>query len=382
MRENNTADWSIGCYVVQHQLNRRASEPRNNTIPYETYFGIPTGSEVEKTLGELARSIRTEVGLQLIEGVLLQLKKTHPTLHLSDDKILEIIEQGDALYDAEDKQPTLEEKEAFDVDGKLSDLLKKIVDEVTDVGDEVPSGNEGGNNDEPGDNVQGSGSEDGEEAADEEISNAADEQTSEEADDDNDSDRSEDEGQKQVQRKETLRVQAMEGQQQQARRVNAARGKEFKEVLDIGDICLIRTDATIRAATDKIAICVKICTVRPYTSPTSQVTYYKYKVCTSEGYLKTYLPRTMLEYQDKLTAEIMGIDETKEGFLSELTVDEASSRSNVLGGSTVCRCVTDCSKSQTCGCRKRGNFCNTKCHYGRGKNIYCQLCYVEPEHKM
>jgi len=118
--------------------------------------------------------------------------------------------------------------------------------------------------------VQGSGSEDGEEAADEETSNAADEQTSEEADDDNDSDRSEDEGQKQVQRKETLRVQAMEGQQQQARRMNTARGKDFKEVLDIGDICLIRTDATIRAATDKVAICVKICTRCDHT-PAQQV---------------------------------------------------------------------------------------------------------------
>jgi len=375
MRENNTADWSIGCYVVQHQLNRRASEPRNNAIPYETYFGISTGSEVEKTLGELARSIRTEVGLQLIEGVLLQLKKTHPLLHLSDDKILQIIEQGDALYDAEDNLTTLEEKEAFDLDGKVSDLLKSIVSEVTDDSNEVPSCNEGGTIAEA---IADDTDEDDTEPANYEEASTK-QARDEKANEDSDSGRTEDEGEKQVQLKETLRIQAMEGQQQQARRVNAARGKEFKEVLDIGDICLIRTDATIRAATDKVAICVKICTVRPYTSPTSQVTYYKYKVCTSDGYLKSYLPRTMLEYQSKLTAEIMGIDETKEGFLSELTVEEASSRSNVLGGSTVCRCSTDCSKSTTCGCRKRGNFCNTKCHYGRGKNLYCQLCYVEPE---
>ena len=185
------------------------------------------------------------------------------------------------------------------------------------------------------------------------------------ANENSDSGCTENEGEKEVQLiKEFLRVQVMEGQQQQARRVNAARGKEFKEVLDIGDICLILTDATIRAATDKVAICVKICTVRPYTSPTSQVTYYKYKVCTSEDYLKSYSPRTMLEYQDKLTTEIMGIDETKEGFLSELSI---------------CRCVTDCSKSTTCGRRKMGIFCNTKCHCGRGTIMYCQLCYIEPE---
>ena len=33
--------------------------------------------------------------------------------------------------------------------------------------------------------------------------------------------------------------------------MNTARGKEFKHVLDVGNICLIQTDATIRAATNK-----------------------------------------------------------------------------------------------------------------------------------
>ena len=40
----------------------------------------------------------------------------------------------------------------------------------------------------------------------------------------------------------------------------------------------------------------------------------------------------MLEYQEKLTAEIMGIDETKEGFLSELSVEEAAVELTCLVG--------------------------------------------------
>ena len=147
------------------------------------------------------------------------------------------------MYEAEDKLPTLEEKEAFDLDGKVCHLLKKIVDEVTDGGDEVPSGHEGGNNDEASSDVEGGDSEDDPKAANEEK--AANEQTSEKANEDSDSGRTEDEKQKQVQLKEALRVQTMEGQQQQSCRVNAARGKEFKEVLDIGDISSIRMDATI-----------------------------------------------------------------------------------------------------------------------------------------
>ena len=164
---------------------------------------------------------------------------------------------------------------------------------------------------------------------------------------------------------------------QQAMRVNAARGKDFKVVLDVGDICLIRTDKTTRAATDKGTICVKICQVRTYTSPTSGVTHYKYKVCTREGYLQKLQHQSVLEFQVKLDAKNMRISETKDGFLNDLSIQDASNRSNVLGGSNVCRCLTDCSISNTCGCNKLGNFCNTKCHGGRGKNLLCKLCVIE-----
>jgi len=148
-------------------------------------------------------------------------------------------------------------------------------------------------------------------------------------------------------------------------------------VLEVGDIALIRIEGNTRAATDKPAICVKVTRVQPYTSPTSGNVSYKYKVCTREGYLKKLQHRTTLEYQEKLTAEVMGIDEKKEGFLTDLSVSQASERNNVLGGSTMCRCVTDCAKSKSCSCRQKGNLCTTKCHRGRGSNIYCTLVHKE-----
>ena len=72
--------------------------------------------------------------------------------------------------------------------------------------------------------------------------------------------------------------------------------------------------------------------VQPYTSPTSGNVSYKYKVCTREGFLRKLQHRTTLEYQEKLTAEVMGIDEKKEGFLTDLSVSQASERNNVLAG--------------------------------------------------
>ena len=71
-------------------------------------------SEVETTLGDLARNVWAEVGLQLIEDILLYMKWNHPMMQLSTEKIRSIIEQGDALYDAADHLP-VEEKEAFDM---------------------------------------------------------------------------------------------------------------------------------------------------------------------------------------------------------------------------------------------------------------------------
>jgi len=235
MRENNTADWSIGCYVVQNQMNRRASESRGNTVPYETYFAFPTVSEVEKTLGALARNIKTEVGLQLIEGVLINLKNNYPRLQLSDYDIIDIIQQGDALYDAEQLLESTEEKEAFDIDKQRNDLLSAILEKITDEmidevrsvgseevvdddkevnnGDEKTNGDEetDDNNEEVSNDEAGNASNEEDQDGDEEQSNATTviEETNE------DSDTNDDEAEKQVKRRgelrEQLRVKAAEG---------------------------------------------------------------------------------------------------------------------------------------------------------------------------
>jgi hypothetical protein len=68
--------------------------------------------------------------------------------------------------------------------------------------------------------------------------------------------------------------------------------------------------------------------------------------------LKGNQHRTALEYEPNLTAELMMIDETKAGFVTNLTVTEASKMYNVLGGASACRCTTDCAKSKSCGCKK------------------------------
>jgi len=115
-----------------------------------------------------------------------------------------------------------------------------------------------------------------------------------------------------LQHEEDCRMKASKGQEKQARRVNASRSNDYKEILEVGNICLIRIEGMIKAATDKGAICVKVTRVWPYTSQRSGGISYRCQVCKRDGYIDKLQIRITLEYQEQeLTTEIMGIDETK-----------------------------------------------------------------------
>jgi len=144
------------------------------------------------------------------------LQNNHSSLILEEEMMLSIIERGDALYDAEAVLETLEEIESFDILTRRSDFYNKIIDDINAKNPEVLS-------------------EDGEKEweqvqddAEEEESKASSMSNEEEIDD-----------AARHQHKEACRVKASQGQQKQARRVNACRSNEYKEVLAVGNICLI-----------------------------------------------------------------------------------------------------------------------------------------------
>jgi len=130
MQDNSSENWSLGCYIVQYQMNRRSSSSRDEVVSYEAYYGWTTISEVEKTLGAAAQKIRTEVGLQLIEDVLVYLQKNHPSLIVEHETVLSIIERGDALYDGEAVLETVEEIESYDILTRRSELYNEIINDI------------------------------------------------------------------------------------------------------------------------------------------------------------------------------------------------------------------------------------------------------------
>jgi len=137
MQDNNTSDWSVGCYIVQHQINLRPSESRSNQVPYECYCEVSGRNTAKSILGENIKFVRSEVGLQVIEGVLKYLRDNNPLTTVDDDKVREIIERGDALHDEEEKLLTREDKEAFGLDKQVQALLQEISSEILDIEDEI-----------------------------------------------------------------------------------------------------------------------------------------------------------------------------------------------------------------------------------------------------
>ena len=105
-------------------------------MPYECYYG-PRHSVVHTILGTNAQRIRTEVGLQLIEDIIRYLKDNNPLTHIEDEKVINIIERGDALYDEEEKLQSKEEKEEFGLEDRRSELFAEILAEILDADDEI-----------------------------------------------------------------------------------------------------------------------------------------------------------------------------------------------------------------------------------------------------
>ena len=106
-------------------------------MPYECYYEVSGKNGAKSILGENIKFVQSEVGLQLIEGVLPYLRDNNPLTTVDDEKVREIIERGDALHDEEEKLTTREDKEAFGLDEQIQALLQEILLDILDIEDEI-----------------------------------------------------------------------------------------------------------------------------------------------------------------------------------------------------------------------------------------------------
>ena len=365
MRENKTNSWHKGAYVVNLQLNQRPHEARGNLTPYEMMYAMKDEVTMEAIIGPSAKHVTTELGWIVVTGVLRHMKIRHPDVLLTDDTVRLIAEHGDQLHALEEGM-SREEREIVDMESQIQEVIRYCLLEICQVNPMVvpylSDSSFGGDSDS-----------DDDEAGSEEK----------ESDDAVEVERDEQLFGTRLQYRQQLNTQASAAQERQAVTVNRKRGESYKEVLEEDDVCLVSVHHKVRGATDKKSFAVLITKVIPRTNRSTNVKTYRYRCLTTAGYLKLNMDRTALDYKPQLTGALMGIDRSTADEYSSLTIEQANIKINHLGGAkerpkvTSCRCVTDCSKNTSCSCRKAKVTCTSKCHGGRGGNIYCQLCTTD-----
>lgn len=377
MRENKTNCWHRGAYVVNLQLNQRPHEARDNLTPYEMMYALKDEVSMEAILGPSARHVNTELGWIVLSGVLRHMKVRHPDVLLNDEMIQLLAEQGDQLQALEEGM-SLEEREIYDMDSRMQEVIRYCLLDICKVNPVVIPylSDDASISEESNEVADEAGSEE------EESDNIGEEEEEKEKIDEDEVGEEHRAGTR-MQYRQQLNKKASAAQEKQAVTVNRRRGHDYKEVLDENDVCLVSVHHRVRGATDKKSFAVMITKVIPRTNRATNVTTYRYRCLTVAGYLKTNMDRTALDYKPQLTGALMGIDRSTADDSSSLTIEQANIKINHLGGAkerpkvTSCRCQTDCSKNPSCSCRKAKVTCTSKCHGGRGGNIYCQLCTTD-----
>ncbi len=148
---------------------------------------------------------------------------------------------------------------------------------------------------------------------------------------------------------------AATNQRRQGEQVNKKRKQkeDYKQILEFGDVGLIKVEGNTKAATDHPFLPVMV-TSTVLSSRSGKV---KYGICTQHGYLSGLFIREMIDHDEDMTAEVMRIDPNKPGFEKDLSVGKASAKYNRLGGASLCRCMRDCALVKNCSCVGLGKLC-------------------------
>jgi hypothetical protein len=114
---------------ANQQMNNHPHEGTDMLIPYQIYYSREDERTFEDIIGESTRHILTEVGWQVVEGVMEYLKKFHPSMHLKDDDIRTYATEGETLFDQEFPLP-IQEREQFDMEGKVQKTISSCIEHL------------------------------------------------------------------------------------------------------------------------------------------------------------------------------------------------------------------------------------------------------------
>jgi hypothetical protein len=129
MQVNNSDSWHVCAYIANQQKNNCPHEGRDMLTPYQIYYSQEDERTLEDIMGASAWHIITEVGWQVVEGVMEYLKKIHPDKQLKDNDIQTFDTEGDTPVNQEFCLP-IEEREQFDMEGKVQQTICSCIEHL------------------------------------------------------------------------------------------------------------------------------------------------------------------------------------------------------------------------------------------------------------
>ena len=360
MQETGDLHWARkAIYIVNRNINLRPSRPKGGYSPYEAFFGKKIDKSPKDILDkDVVKHCLTEAALEAAVAF-VQSEDITMEERLSPDfnsRIIEVIHRADAKEAEEDAVGSMKPSAAIAGEAEMGSTESAAVN-VAEVGAKEQS-------------IKPAAVEDFDKHVEAEEENAmktgdssipstptrASASTHHQSD---------------TPRRGEIRRTMAALQEKQARQINKKRkSSAYVEVLNVGDVCKIKVEGNTRAATDHAYLPVMV-TQRKQSRSKKSTTY---QVASRDGYLLGWYPRENLDLDPLWTAEMAGIDINADGFKSGLTIATASALYNVSGGATTCQCKSDCATNGRCTCKRAGNYCTSKCHGGRGKNVKCNNC--------
>lgn len=279
----NNCDWTLGMYSVVRSINIRGHHARNHTVPYETYFGIDTKSNIDLLLDqETLQSISTEHAYYGVQDVLAS------GLKVSMRQLQVLIKELDELQNEEENRS--DSSPDYDGDQLRREIVKKFLQQLMKQnvqGDHVPDPTHTNahagidySNTQTKDESHTTGKINSTDASNIKYITVNEQQ----------------EFNERKRRRETSEHLCNEGQQEQEKRVNKKRKINYVDTLQRGDV--VKVTITTEKSTMNIFAMVLRCNTRN-----------EYELATKYGRIDKYFSRHLLELQPTMTPKLLRISE-------------------------------------------------------------------------
>jgi hypothetical protein len=95
MKKTGNENWTIGCYVVNAEINQISHRNRGGFSPYNLYYGKTNTKKTTINFGEVAmKNCKTEYGVICARELCVEAEKVAPFRHVTETELIAAMKKG------------------------------------------------------------------------------------------------------------------------------------------------------------------------------------------------------------------------------------------------------------------------------------------------